>query len=137
MGRRRKARECALQILFEVEFNDNIPLNELSAEYWSHQKIEDETREYGDWLVSRILENRALIDENIQSVSMKWRLDRMAAVDRNIMRIAVCELLYQPTLVPAIIIDEAVEIAKRYGGEESADFINGVLDAVSKNIRKQ
>ncbi len=137
MGKRRKARECALQILFEVDFNDNITLYELNTEYWSHQKIEAETREYADWLVSKIVENRSMIDENIQAVSKKWRLDRMAAVDRNIMRIAVCELLFQPSLVPAIIINEAVEVAKRYGGEDSADFINGVLDAVCKIIRKQ
>lgn len=137
MGKRRKARECALQILFEVDFNDTITLHDLNTEYWSHQKIEAETREYADWLVSKIVENRAQIDEDIQSVSKKWRLDRMAAVDRNIMRIAVCEILFQPTLVPAIIINEAVEVAKRYGGEDSADFINGVLDAVCKTIRKQ
>lgn len=136
MGRRRKARERALQILFEIEFNDNIGFREVAAEYWSHSRVGPGIREYTEWLISKIAENREEIDKLIQSVSKRWRLDRMAAVDRNILRLAVCELLYEPAMAPAIIINEAVEVAKRYGGENSSDFINGVLDAVCKIVRK-
>ncbi len=129
MGKRRKARECALQILFQLEFNSSEP-RDLIRTYWTYQKASPDIREYGDWLVDTILARRAEIDQAIQAASRNWRLARMAVVDRNILRIAACELLYAPTLTPAIVINEAIEIAKRYSGQESADFVNGVLDAI-------
>jgi N utilization substance protein B len=129
MGKRRKSRECALQILFMMEFNTADPRT-LARQYWGYQKTTADVREYGSWLVDRILERREEIDKTIQSASKNWRLTRMGVVDRNILRIAVCELLYEPALVPAIVINEAIEIAKRYGGQESATFVNGLLDAV-------
>jgi N utilization substance protein B len=129
MGQRRKARECALQILFQLEFNPADP-KDLIKVYWEHQKASRDVRAYGTWIVETILGHGREIDEAIQTASKNWRLARMAVVDRNILRIAVGELLYEPTLVPAIVMDEAIEIAKRYSGEESAVFVNGVLDAV-------
>jgi N utilization substance protein B len=134
MGPRRKARECALQILFQLEFNPADPRDLLKV-YWTHQRVSKEVREYGTWIVDRILERGPAIDAAIQAASKNWRLARMAVVDRNILRIAVAELLDEPTLVPAIVIDEAIEIAKRYSGEESAVFVNGVLDAVVRRLK--
>jgi len=134
MGQRRKARECALQILFQLEFNAGDP-PALIEGYWEHQKVSREIREHGTWIVEKILDNGEAIDGAIQSASKNWRLSRMAVVDRNILRIAVCELLYEKTLVPAIVMNEAIEIAKRYSGEESAVFVNGVLDAVGKVLK--
>jgi len=134
MGQRRKARECALQILFQLEFNAGDP-TALIKGYWEHQKVSREIREHGTWIVERILDNGEAIDGAIQSASKNWRLSRMAVVDRNILRIAVCELLYEKTLVPAIVMNEAIEIAKRYSGEESAVFVNGILDAVGKVLK--
>ena len=133
MGQRRKARECALQILFQLEFNSADP-KDLIKVYWEHQKASRDVREYGTWIVETILGHGKEIDETIQAASKNWRLARMAVVDRNILRIAVGELLYEPTLVPAIVMDEAIEIAKRYSGEESAVFVNGVLDAVVRRL---
>jgi N utilization substance protein B len=133
MGKRRQARECALQILFQLEFHSGDPRDIIEV-YWEHQKVSREAREYGTWIVERILEHGEAIDRTIQSESKNWRLARMAVVDRNILRIAVAELLYEPTLVPAIVMDEAIEIAKRYSGEESAVFVNGVLDAVVRRL---
>jgi N utilization substance protein B len=133
MGQRRKARESALQILFQLEFNSADPMDLIKV-YWEHQKATRDVREYGTWIVETILSHGKAIDEAIQAVSKNWRLARMAVVDRNILRIAVCELLYEPTLVPAIVMDEAIEIAKRYSGEESAVFVNGVLDAVVRRL---
>jgi N utilization substance protein B len=133
MGERRKARECALQILFQFEFNSGDP-RDLVRVYWEHQRASTPVREYGTWIVERILDHAAEIDGAIQSASKNWRLARMAVVDRNILRIAVAELLYEPTLAPAIVMNEAIEIAKRYSGEESALFVNGVLDAVSRHL---
>ena len=135
MGRRRKARECALQVLFQLEFNAADP-REVLRQYWTYQKASPEVRAYGEWLVGTIQARREEIDGAIQAASRNWRLARMAVVDRNILRIAVCELLFEPTLVAAIVIDEAIEIAKRYSGQESATFVNGVLDAVSRSLRK-
>jgi transcription antitermination protein NusB len=134
MGQRRKARECALQILFQLEFNAADP-KDLIRLYWEHQKASREVRAYGTWIVETILGHGAEIDAAIQSASKNWRLARMAVVDRNILRIAACELLYEPALVPAIVMDEAIEIAKRYSGEESAVFVNGVLDAVVRSLK--
>jgi len=134
MGERRKARECALQILFQFEFNSGDP-RDLVRVYWEHQRASKQVREYGTWIVEKILDNGEAIDGAIQSASKNWRLVRMAVVDRNILRIAVAELLYEPALVPAIVMNEAIEIAKRYSGEESAVFVNGVLDAVVRRLK--
>lgn len=133
MGKRRQARECALQILFQLEFHSGDP-REVARAYWEGRRVAAGAREYGTWIVERILENGETVDATIQAASKNWRLARMAVVDRNILRIAVAELLYEPTLVPAIVMDEAIEIAKRYSGEESAVFVNGVLDAVVRGL---
>ena len=129
MGTRRKARECALQILFQLELNPSEP-GDLIRTYWTYQKAGQDIREYGNWLVETTLARRAEIDQVIQAASRNWRLARMSVVDRNILRIAVGELIHAPTLTAAIVINEAIEIAKRYSGQESAVFVNGVLDAV-------
>lgn len=136
MGQRRKARECALQILFQFEFNTGDP-KALVKVYWEHQKASPEVRKYGTWIVEEIIAHGEDIDRAIQWASKNWRLSRMAVIDRNILRIAVCELLYEKTLVPAIIMNEAIEIAKRYSGEESAVFVNGVLDAVGRLLKEK
>ncbi len=136
MGQRRKARECALQILFQFEFNAGDP-KILIEIYWEHQKVLPEVRKYGTWIVEEIIAHGEDIDRAIQSASKNWRLSRMAVIDRNILRIAVCELLYEKTLAPAIIMNEAIEVAKRYSGEESAVFVNGVLDAVGRLLKNQ
>lgn len=136
MGRRRKARECALQILFGLEFNSS-GADTLIDHYWAYQKPSIEIKEYGNWLVRGILDGREEIDRRIQSVSEHWRVSRMAVVDRNILRIAVFELLNEKTLVPAIVINEAIEIAKKFSGEQAAVFINGILDGVKKDLEKE
>ena len=134
MGMRRKARECALQILFQLEFNTADPQT-LIRQYWENQKAAPGVRTYGGWLVDQILARREEIDRAVQAASKNWRLARMGVVDRNILRIAACELLFEPGLVPAIVINEAIEIAKRYSGQESATFVNGILDAVRKQLK--
>jgi len=135
MGKRRKARESTLKILFQLEFNDSQPEN-ISDSFWQHRRVSSEIKEYCLWLLKGILSHRESIDRLIQSVSQHWRLDRMALVDRNVMRIAVYELLYEENIAPAIIIDEAIEIARKYSSDEAATFVNGILDAVRKKIEK-
>ncbi len=133
MGKRRKARESTLQILFQLEFNNSQPEKAIK-QYWKYRRASQEIKSYSDLLVEGILSHQEEIDTLIQSVSEHWRLARMAVVDRNILRIAVFELLYEKNIAPAIIINEAIEIAKKYSNEEGAMFVNGLLDAVRKEL---
>jgi N utilization substance protein B len=135
MGKRRKARESTLQILFQLEFNDG-ELENIFQSFWQEKKAEKKIKDYSRWLAEGIVSHREGIDQLIQSVSENWRIDRMALVDRNVLRIAVFELLYEEDLAPAIVIDEAIEISKRYSSEEAATFVNGILDAARKKIEK-
>lgn len=135
MGKRRKARESTLQILFQLEFNDT-GLENILESFWKEKKASEEIKEYSRWLVEGIMSCREEIDQLIQSVAENWRIDRMALVDRNVLRIAVFELLYEEKIAPAIVIDEAIEISKKYSSEESATFVNGILDAVRKKIER-
>jgi N utilization substance protein B len=136
MGQRRKAREHTLRILFQMEFEDSIP-NEALDQYWKSMKTTPEIKEYSTWLAEGIASNQKTIDSLIQSVSKNWRISRMALIDRNILRMAVFELLYEDDIAPAIIINEAIEIARRYSGDEAATFVNGILDAVRKSLEKE
>jgi N utilization substance protein B len=129
VGQRRSARESALQALFELEFNDAGP--EAVLERQGADKT-PAVRDYAAWLVRGVTSRRDEIDGLIQGRSAHWRVVRMTPVDRNILRIAVFEMLEGRFLAPAIVINEAIEIAKRFSGEEGAVFVNGVLDAVRK-----
>jgi len=133
MGRRRTSRERALRGLFALEFNDASPAHLVPASGKGRPPWTDDA--YAVRLVEGIRARRDEIDGLIDGTSRNWRVGRMAVVDRNILRIAVFEMLEDAFLAPAIIIDEALEIAKRYSGEEAAVFINGVLDAVRRKIR--
>jgi N utilization substance protein B len=133
MGKRRKARESTLQILFQLEFDDSVPEKVIDS-FWRNRKTSKEIKDYTQFLVTGIHSNRERIDDVIQSVSSNWRLDRMAIVDRNVLRIAVFELLFEENLAPAIVINEAIEVAKKYSSEEAATFVNGILDAARKKI---
>jgi N utilization substance protein B len=133
MGKRRKARESTLQILFQLEFDDS-DQDKVIESFWRSRKASKEIVEYTQFLVAGIFAHREKIDRLIQSVSANWRLDRMAIVDRNVLRIAVFELLYEESVAPAIVINEAIEVAKKYSSEEAATFVNGILDAARKKI---
>lgn len=135
MGKRRKARESTLQILFQLDFNGN-DHNFVQNQYWVNRKASQEVKDYSRWLVEGILSRREEVDNLIESVSKHWRVSRMAVVDRNILRMAVFELLYEENVAPAVVINEAIEITKKYSGHEAADFVNGILDAVRKRLDK-
>ena len=135
MGKRRKARESTLQILFQLEFDDTEP-NQVIDSFWKNKKATKEIKEHCRSLVEGITTHREDIDKVIQSVSENWRIARMAIVDRNVLRIAVFELLHGEDIAPAIVINEAIEIAKKYSSEEGATFVNGILDGVRKEIQK-
>jgi N utilization substance protein B len=133
MGKRREARECALQVLFQLEF-DSSDADRSQAEYWAGRAPKDDVRDYASWLVHGILARRADVDGLIRDTSEHWRMERMGLVDRNILRMAVFELLEEKVLAAPIIINEAIEIAKKYSDDKSATFINGLLDAIRKKL---
>lgn len=124
-----------MQILFQLEFAAE-DLSEILKDYWSQQKVSAEIKEYSEWLVKGIWEHRLEIDRVIQQASKNWRLERMATVDRNILRIGVFEMLFEKNLEVPIVIDEAIEIAKKFSGQEAAVFVNGLLDGVKNNLQK-
>ncbi len=131
MGKKRQARENALQILYQLEFNE-IQVDVTLLQYWEDRKASQEVMENTASLVKGVVSHLEAIDSTIQGVSENWRLARMALIDRNILRIATYELYFGEDLAPAIIMNEAIEIAKKYSGNQSATFVNGILDALNK-----
>jgi len=131
MGKRRKSREGTLQILFQLEFDDSDP-DDVLNQFWKGKRASREIKEYCGYLVKGVTSHQDSIDRLIQSASEHWRLSRMAVVDRNILRMAVFELFYEEELAPAIVINEAIEIAKKFSSDQAAHFINGILDALRK-----
>ncbi len=138
MGNRRKARECALQLLYDLEFNvvqEGSATAKALGDYWKSfpetGHINDEVREFAEMLVNGVRDNDDEIDGFIQTASTNWKLERMAIVDRNILRIATFELRHLEEIPPKVSLNEAIEIAKRYGSEDSSSFINGILDKIS------
>lgn len=130
MGYRRRSREIALQVLFQSEFSQINPDQALQL-YLENFEAQPEIKEFASELVMGISQNRLEIDNTIQAHSQNWKLNRMAFVDRNILRIAVFELKFLKDLVPSkVVIDEAIEIGKRFGSTDSSSFINGVLDNI-------
>ena len=131
-GKRRKGRELALQLLYGIDVSKKDAGEEVSiVEKESYENVA--VKNFALKLVKGALENLKHIDRLIAECSSNWRLDRMAPIDRNIMRIGVCELVWHES-PPAVVIDEAIEIAKKYGTEKSGGFVNGVLDCVRKNM---
>jgi N utilization substance protein B len=134
MGARTQAREAALQMLFAVEAS-GAEVGRAIADFWAELPAEDaEGRVYADQVVRGVVAELERTDEEIKKASQNWRLERMTRVDRNVLRIGTWELMVQREVPRAVILDEAVEIAKRFGTEESGAFVNGVLDRVAENI---
>jgi N utilization substance protein B len=135
MTRRRKAREVALQFLYELDLNAEDDPAPREEEFWARHPLAAEAHGFCDALVRGTKANQAKIDQLIAEGSEHWELERMAVVDRNILRMAVYELLWSPEVPPKVAINEAIEIAKKFGTKESSRFINGVLDRINKELR--
>jgi len=138
MGSRRKARECALQMLFAADIADAVP-DEVLRTYWAElddSETEEAAREFATRLAAGTLANLDALDERIRSRAEHWRIPRMAIVDRNILRLAVYEFLYEPT-PRTVAINEALEIARRFSTYEATQFINGILDAIKRDLDEQ
>lgn len=133
---RRKAREYALQILFRLDFTEKGIDSKDLEEFWSDKQEHDDIKKFAEDLVRGTLNRIDNIDTMIEKVTENWILKRMAAVDRNILRFAAYEILYRKDIPFAVTINEAIEIAKKFSSTESASFINGILDKLSKKNRE-
>lgn len=129
MGKRHKARELAIKVLFQLEFIPGDP-DEAFNLICGHFGSSEEVQPFARVLVRGVWEKRQALDTAIAQASRNWRLERMSLVDRNILRLGAYEILFMTDVPPKVSIDEAVELGKRYGNEESGAFINGILDHI-------
>jgi N utilization substance protein B len=136
MHQRRKAREVALQVLYELDVL-NIDTKEAITLFWNNFHATEDSKKFSTLLIEGAWDNREQIDNLIRSCSEHWSLARMSRVDRNILRMAVYELLYCPNIPPKVTLNEAIDLGKMYGSENSGSFINGILDAVYLKIYKE
>ncbi len=134
MGHRREAREIALQVLYEIDVLQ-IGADEALELFWSNFDAPGDAREFSTKLISGTACHREEIDRLISDCSDNWSLERMALVDRNILRMAVYELLYCRDIPPKVTLNEAIDLGKDYGSENSGSFINGVLDALYAKMK--
>jgi len=137
-GARRKARESALQMMFsaDVVHEEGAPLTD---KYWNElgdPELDEKARSFADGLVFGALRNKAVIDDRIRTRAEHWRIERMAIVDRNVLRLAVYEFLFEDT-PHTVVINEALEIARRFSTFEATQFINGILDAIKIDLEKE
>ena len=135
MGQRRQSREFALQMLFQLDLVEGEPSDAFPA-FWETRGVDGETRTFSESLVLGVLAERSQLDDWIRGSAKRWRLERMAAVDRNVLRIAVHELMLEDGPPAPVVIDEAIEIARKFSSEESGSFINGILDDIHRRIRR-
>lgn len=135
MGSRRRAREVALQLLYQLEFSPQEPLEEALGRYREAFGAPDGVWEFARQLVEGVRAHLPEIDDTLRRYSERWPLERMGAVDRNVLRLAVYELRWMPEIPWKVTINEAVEMGKRFGQERSGAFINGILDRIAKDLR--
>ncbi|MDO9514850.1 MAG: transcription antitermination factor NusB [Syntrophales bacterium] len=133
MGHRRKAREIALQILYQVDVS-KIDAGEAIQLFQDNFGMSQEAVEFSTQLIECTLDHLTEIDDLIKTCSEHWSLDRMSKVDRNILRTAVCEFLYFDDIPPKVTLNEAIDIGKNYGSDNSGSFINGILDAMYSKL---
>lgn len=136
MGVRRRAREIAVQVLYQREF-DHREIEEAIALFWNNFEVLKGAMDFSERLVKGVEQHREELDRIIEQYSSNWRVDRMAHVDRTILRIATYEILYCDDIPPRVAINEAIDIGKKYGSEDSGAFINGILDKVKSEERRQ
>ena len=137
MGGRRKGRELALQMLFQWDLSKD-SFHNVRRTFWTlHSESEEEVRAFADRLVEGTVEHIETIDVLLARHAEHWRISRMAVVDRNVLRVATYELLYETQTPPAVVINEALEVARKFSTSESIHFINGILDSIRKDHEQE
>jgi N utilization substance protein B len=135
MGHRRIGRECALQMMYELDVGKH-PKDEILRTYWLMNEHTAKVRDFAELLFEGTIQKLKEIDKVIQQHTKNWRLSRMAAVDRNVLRLAVYELLWGDKTPGTVVINEALEIAKKFSTHESAQFVNGILDSIKNGLEE-
>ena len=130
--KRRKAREYALQILFQLDIRKEKPSAVVLRHFWAEYQPDDEVKAFAEEIIKGTYKHLAEINKLIHDCAKNWSLDRMAVVDRNVLRMAVYEILHRMDIPTSVTINEAIEIAKKFGTEESGSFVNGILDSVAR-----
>lgn len=139
MGKRREGREAAIQFLYQIDVNGETAASSAAA-FWALRsgpgkaEVTAKTRNFAEQLVTGVMTHRDEIDERIRKCTANYELNRLAAVDRNILRMAIFEMLHSTDVAPVVIINEAIEIAKKFGGEKSGGFVNGILDRIKQDL---
>ena len=136
MGARHSGREAALQMLFQMEAS-GVRADAVIPLFWRSFEAEPEGREYSDRAVRGVEETLTAVDAHIAKASTHWRMERMARVDRNVLRLGTWELANRTDVPRAVILDEAVELAKSFGTEESSAFVNGVLNRIAEDLGRR
>lgn len=135
MKNRRISREIALQVLYQMEFDSALTPIQGLKQYENNFKNDQLSMDYSEKLIGGVKEHQVQIDETIQKFSINWKINRMSHVDRNIIRLSIYEMTHLQDDVPKnASINEAIEIAKKFGSEDSSQFINGILDQISKSL---
>jgi N utilization substance protein B len=134
--KRRKAREHALQILFQLDIKKEKPSVTILKHFWAESPPDDEVKSFAEEIVKGTYKHLVEINKLLRQSAENWSLDRMAVVDRNVLRMAVYEILYRMDIPTSVTINEAIEIAKKYGTDESGAFVNGILDNVARMTGK-
>jgi transcription antitermination protein NusB len=137
MGKRREGREAAVQLLFHWDLNVRQPLeeNDLNG-FWQLRTANQATKEFASRVAAGVIAEQGIIDEKISRYTANYELKRISAVDRNILRVAIYEMLFCNDVPPIVAINEAIDIAKKFGTEESGKFVNGVLDRVKLDLNR-
>jgi len=135
LGKRRKSRELALQVLYQLDITKQDP-SKVLAQFQQHFSPNEEKDEFLEGLVLGVLDHSQEIDRLIERFSENWRLERMSIIDRNILRMASFELIYCEDIPPKVTLNEAIDLGKEYGSEDSGSFINGILDRIDKEVVK-
>ena len=133
MGKRRQSREAALKLLYTLDIT-HAEVEEVLAATWVETVVPQDVRDFTTALVTGLMAHRGNIDALIQEWSAHWSLERIGIVERNILRFAIHELLFMPDIPPKVTINEAVEVAKKYGAGEASLFINGILDRIAHEV---
>ena len=137
MGARRSGREAALQMLFQLE-GSGVSADQAVDLFWrTFEDADPEGKPYADSIVRGVADNLDAIDKKVAAASQNWRLERMSRVDRNLLRLGTWELMFRTDVPRAVILDEAVELAKSFGTDESSSFVNGVLDRIAENLGRR
>ncbi len=135
MGNRRFSRELVIQFLYLTEMNAGDIASQLEAFWESNPNKDEGVQTFTEDILNNIFEHKKEIDAQLEKYSDNWTLSRMTVIDRNLLRMAASELMYSKTVPPKVVIDEAVEIAKRFGTADSPNFINGILDRILKESK--